>query len=294
MELRMENAYHDDNTHLTKTALSVFCESPVEYYHQFITGKMQRRQQTEAMIDGTILHSLFLDDLAIDELIGVYPDSCLNKNGGLIGVNAKKHRASNPQSYWMKEQDRDRIRETYERLQDTAIGEAIAECSEYEQEMRAKVYGTLCKCKPDIAGDVGEYWMVYDLKFTDSIKQFGNTARKLKYWLQDAHYSAVIRELTGKQVVFKFIAAETVFPYRVAIRSYNPIKREMATKYHKSKIADLQACLASGEWRDRWDEDLPLSEWDCEAGEILFDDTTLDAMNESVEDVSELMEGMPF
>jgi hypothetical protein len=286
------NAYHEDNSHLTKTALSVFCDSVLEYYHQFVTGKMQRRKQTQDMIDGTVLHSLFLDGKELDDLVGVYPDSCLNKNGGLIGVNAKKHREANRQSYWMKEQDRDRIRTTFLQLQDTAIGEAIAECSEYEQEMKSVVYGVPSKCKPDIAGDVGEYWMVYDLKFTDAFKQFDRTSRAFKYWLQDAHYSAVIRELTGKPVIFKFIVAETTFPYRVAIRSYNPIKREMAAKYHKSKVLDLQACVKSGIWKDNWEEDLPLSEWDCQAGEVLFDDQTLDAMNESVDEYEEME--MPF
>ena len=285
--------YHDDASEVTKTALTVFCESQVEYYHQFITGKMQRRQQTEAMIDGVVLHSLFLDGKELDDLVGVYPDSCLNKNGGLIGVNAKKHREANRQSYWMKESERDRIRTVWTNLQDTAIAEAIAECSEYEQTMRASVYGVPCKCKPDIAGDVGEYWLVYDLKFTDAIKQFPRSSRQFKYWLQDAHYSAVIRELTGKPVLFKFIVAETVFPYRVSIHSYNPIKREMAAKYHKSKLLDLAACLRTNIWKDNFEEDLPLSEWDCEAGEVLFSDEALDAMNAPVDVESEMME-MPF
>ena len=275
--------YHEDTTHLTKTALTVFCNSPIEYYHQFITGQMPRRQPTQEMIDGTVLHSLFLDNRELDEIVGVYPDSCINKAGGLIGLNAKKHRLANPQTVWMKEADRDRIRTTFDRLADTAIGDAIAECSEYEQEMRANVFGVPCKCKPDIAGDVGEYWMVYDLKFTETIKSFGRTALMFKYWLQDAHYSAVIQELTGKPVVFKFIAAETVFPYRVSIRSYNPIKREMAAKYHKSKVLDLQACLTSGVWKDNWDEDLPLNEWDCQAGDVMFDESASDTSEQLME-----------
>jgi hypothetical protein len=193
----------------------------------------------------------------------------------------------------MKESERDRIRTVWTNLQDTAIAEAIAECSEYEQTMRASVYGVPCKCKPDIAGDVGEYWLVYDLKFTDAIKQFPRSSRQFKYWLQDAHYSAVIAELTGKPVLFKFIVAETVFPYRVSIHSYNPIKREMAAKYHKSKLLDLAACLRTNIWKDNFEEDLPLSEWDCEAGEVLFSDEALDAMNAPVDVESEMME-MPF
>lgn len=285
--------YHEDTSHLTKTALTVFCDSPVEYYHQYITHKMPFKKQTATMIDGTVLHALFLEAKKLDDVVGVYPDDCINKAGGLIGANTKKHRSANPNLYWMKEQDRDRIKTTYERLKDTAIGDAIGECSEFEQTMRAKVYGSLCKCRPDIAGDLGPYWVVYDLKFTPTIRQFPQSSRAFRYWLQDAHYSAVIRELTGKPVVFKFIAAETAFPYRVSIHSYNPIKREMAAKFHKSKVLDLQACLASNVWKDNIDEDLPLNEWDCGgAGEVLFDDDVLDDLNTTVDELEEVE--MPF
>lgn len=285
--------YHEDTSELTKTALTVFCQSPVEYYHTYVTKLMQPKQATAPMIDGVVLHAMMLEKKSIDQVVGVYPPDCINKVGGLIGANTKKHRAANPHLYWMKAQDRDHIQETYERLKDTAIADAIAECSEFEKTMRAKVYGMPCKCRPDIAGDIGPYWVAYDLKFTPSIHQFPQSSRQFRYWLQDAHYSAVIRELTGKPVVFKFIAAETVFPYRVSIRSYNQIKREMAAKYHKGKVLSLQACLASGVWEDRFDEDLPLSEWDCGAGDdVLIDEEQFDLINQPVEESEEVE--MPF
>jgi hypothetical protein len=238
---------------------------------------------------------MFLERKSLDDLVGVYPASCINKNGGLIGANTKKYREVNPGLFWMKEADRDRIANTYARLKDTAICEAIAECSEYEETMRAKVYGKQCKCRPDIAGDIGEAWVVYDLKFTPNFRQFAQSSRAFKYWLQDAHYSAIIRELSGKPVIFKFIAAETVFPYRVSIRSYNQIKREMAAKYHKSKVLDLIACERTGIWKDNIDEDLPLTEWDVEgAGDVLFDDQDLDALNAPVDETETADMEMPF
>lgn len=286
--------YHDDQTEITKTALNVFCDSPLEYYHQFITGQMPWKKTTAPMTDGIVLHGMFLENKPIDSLVGVYPDSCINKAGGLIGANTKKHRDANPELYWMKVADRDRIMETYNRLKDTAITSAIEECSHFEQTMRATVYGTKCKCRPDIAGDVGPYWVVYDLKFTPSIRQFPQSSRAFRYWLQDAHYSAVIQELTGKPVVFKFIAAETCFPYRVFIHSYNPIKREMAARYHKSKICDLQACMNSGIWTDKVNEDLPLSEWDCECGDVFMEEDAFESLNQPVDEETNETVDMPF
>lgn len=285
--------YHEDTSHLTKTALTVFVQSRQEYYHQFVAKDMPRRESTQEMIAGTVLHAMFLEGKSLDDLVGVYPESCINKNGGLIGANTKKYREVNPGLFWMKGKDRDRLETTFVRLRETAIGEAIAACSQFEHEWRAKIYGKACKCRTDIAGDMGTHWVVYDLKFTETIGAFVRSSRTLKYWLQDAHYTPIIAESVRKPVVFKFIAAETVYPFRVRIHSYNEIKREMAAKFHKSQVIDLMNCERTGDWSDLVEEDLPLSEWDVSgAGEVLFEDVDFDAINAPVEKTEEME--MPF
>lgn len=245
--------YHDDTSELTKTALNVFVDSPYEYYLQFETRQMKQREQTKPMITGIVQHAMFLEQKKLDDLVAVYTSECFKKDKKSLNPKpAEAFRLANAGKFCMKERERDNIAETYDRLKDSAIAHAIAECSEFEKTKRATVYGVPCKCKPDIAGDIGESWVVYDLKFTDSIAGFVKTSRSFRYWLQDAHYSAVIQELTGKPVVFKFIAAETVFPYRVRIYEYDGIKREMAARFHKSKVLDFAACRRSKVWPDRF------------------------------------------
>lgn len=267
--------YHSDTTHLTKTALTVFCDSPREYYLQFVTQEMERKRTTKAMATGTALHAMLLENKKLEEVVGIYPDSCLRSDGGLNWKPAGQYRLENPGKVaFCKAEDAESIQIVYDNVKDSVISQAIQEAEHFEKEFRETVYGTKCKCKPDIAGDIGEYWMVYDLKFMDRVdpESFKRSARAFKYWLQDAHYSAVLRELTGKPVVFKFLAVEVQFPFRVQAYWYGARQREIARDYHKTKIIDLQACIRSGDWGDNWPNELPLNEWDVggdKSGELL-------------------------
>lgn len=284
--------YHEDTSDLTKTQLSIFIDCPAEYEAQFITHTMPRKKQTAEMIVGVCCHAAMIEHRNLDDIIGVYPDSCLKSDKTLNGKPAAKHRAENPGKYWMKEHERDNIKKVYERLKDTAIADAIRASTKFEYVWKANLYGRNCKCMTDIAGDTGSQWDVWDLKFTDNIRQFYKTSKQFKYWLQDAHYSPIVTKNVGKPVSFRFLVAETVPPYRVRIHYYDEIKREAAAKFHKSQILNFIACEQSGKWPDTYDPHLPLSEYDLGASDVLFDDEALDAINESVDDYEEME--MPF
>ncbi|NCX56405.1 MAG: hypothetical protein EBW87_04310, partial [Burkholderiaceae bacterium] len=56
--LESTDDYHSDTSAISKSMLSVFMDSPVEYYHQFITGLMPRKAPTKRMKIGTICHAI--------------------------------------------------------------------------------------------------------------------------------------------------------------------------------------------------------------------------------------------
>ncbi len=70
--------------------------------------------------------------------------------------------------------------------------------------------------------------------------------------------------MSGKPTVFKFIAVETLFPFRVQVYTYDPRSREIARDYHRKKIEQLLECEKTGDWSDRWNGDLLLNPWDVE------------------------------
>lgn len=261
--------YHEDTTHLTKTALSVFCDSPQEYYLQFVAKAMPRKQPSKVMLVGTVLHSVLLENIAIEAAIAIYDESCLQSNGSLNWRTAAKFRDANPGKVCMKEADAEAIYDVYKAIQDTLIYEAIAQGQHFEKTFSADVHGMPCKCKPDIACDMGDYILLYDLKFMEQINPlaFQRSAKNFRYYLQDAHYSGVMRELSGKPVQFRFIAIETKLPYRVQPYWYIGQSREMARDFHKSKLIDLQACQRSGVWSDNWANEIVLHPWEI-GGEV--------------------------
>ena len=259
--------YHKDTAALTKTALTVFCDSPREYYLQFVTQDMERKATTAAMSKGTVLHAMLLENKPLNEIVGVYPESCLRSDGGLNWKPAAQYRQDNPDKLgYFKQDAAEDIQIVYDAIKDTCIATAIEESSHLEEVFEATVHGRLCKCKPDIAGDVGEYWCVYDLKFMDRIypKAFWRSSKNFRYYLQDSHYSGVITTLYQKPVVFRFIACELLYPYRVQMYQYDPRSREIARDYHRKKVNELIECERTGDWSDKWNGDLTLNPWDVE------------------------------
>ena len=259
--------YHDDASEVTKTALTVFCESQIEYYLQFVTQEMERKRATREMSVGTVLHAMLLEFKKLDEVIGIYPESCLKTDGSINWKPAAQFRADNPDKLgFFKASAAEDIQIVYDAVKDGPIATAIEESSHLEKEFHATLYGCPCKCKPDIAGDVGEYWVCYDLKFMDRIYpgMFSRSARSFRYYLQDAHYSSILTELSGKPTVFKFIAVETQFPFRVKVYSYDQRSREIAHEFHKRKIEQLLECQRTGDWSDKWSGDLILNPWDVD------------------------------
>lgn len=259
--------YHDDTEYLSKTALTVFCDSPREYYLQFVSQEMERKQTTKAMSTGTALHAMLLENKKLEDVVGIYPPECLKVDGGLNWRPAAAYRDANRDKVaFCKAKEAQDVQIVFDAVKDSAIATAIEESSHLEKEFRSVVHGVKCKCKPDIAGDLGEYWACYDLKFMDRISpvMFRRSARSFKYHLQDAHYSSVLTALHDKPVVFKFIAVEVLFPFRVQVYTYNARSREIARDYHKKKVLELAHRREIGDWSDNWDGELILNPWDVE------------------------------
>lgn len=261
-----DQEYHSDRTHISKTMLNLFYKSPVEYYHTYITGLMEEYQPNAAMQLGTIGHAVLLEQKDLDELIAVYPDFCLKSNGALKSDAAEAFQNLNRDKICLKERELEPILKFIEGVsQHELLMEAIEHASSLERRFNAEIEGVKCKCKPDIACDMGQYVLVPDLKFSEDISpdQFRRSAKRLRYWLQDAHYSKVLSEnFGGKPVVFKFYAIETKFPFRMKIYAYEPRSREIAADNHAGKLRDLKVCMDTGVWEDNWEGDLHLNNWE--------------------------------
>lgn len=119
-----------------------------------------------------------------------------------------------------------------------------------------------CRCKPDALYETkGGGLVSVDIKTTRdaSADKFKWSMRDLGYWLQDAHYTAGIESHYGVEVErFLFVAVQTSDHYPCRLFEFSPAMRATARERRNELMAELQACIASGDWSDPG-EDVPTS-----------------------------------
>ena len=81
--------YFQQHDKISSTILKDFDESPEACHgYYFADEKRERPRPTKGMDVGSVVHAVFLEQRALEEVVSTYPDFCLNKNGGLIGVQS--------------------------------------------------------------------------------------------------------------------------------------------------------------------------------------------------------------
>lgn len=111
-----------------------------------------------------------------------------------------------------------------------------------------KETGEKCKCRPDCISKIGEQLVLVDYKTTDNAEteSFMRSAIKFGYDLQAGMYSESVKENTGYDCPFIFIAQEKKPPYAVnilqadefMIREGNRLFHDLMEIYHEAKITD--------------------------------------------------------
>ena len=260
--------YHQDYTSVSRTMLKLFRQSRVEYNLTYNTRELPPWEPTAPALLGTVLHAMLLEAVPLDDLVLRYPADVLNVNGGLIGKRAEGFRADHPGRVCMKDEDYDGINAAVKVVMaHPELRDVLDAVGHKEHRFDADLFGVPCKCKPDIAGDLGEFIAAYDLKFMKNVDpdSWRRSSKRLAYWLQDAHYSRVLEAKFGKPVRFRFCCIETKAPYRVQWYWYEPRSREIAFDEHKRLLLALKECRESGDWSDNWESECTISPWDIEA-----------------------------
>ena len=264
-------SYHAETDSLSCSQLKVFCKSKRDYYEQFITGLMPKKQSTRGMVLGTICHAMLLERKSIDDVVRRYPESCLKSDGA---INSKPARAFEEQIapvIAVKDDVYEQAITICEAVLSTesvngvpSLGDILRTGAQFEQRIDAEVDGVKCRCKPDIHAVLPDVVSIHDLKFVERIypDDWWRTARMLKYWLQAAHYSRIAQAVYGKPATFRFWAVSVSYPYRVQMYQYESRSSEIANEYHADKLAEFRRCLESGNWHDSWDSNGVITPWD--------------------------------
>ena len=242
--------------------LSVFCDSRLDYYHQFVTGLMPRKAPSKPMVLGTIVHAMLLERKLVTDVAILYPNECYKKDGFSINpVPARAFEDANPGKLAVKEEVMDQAELICESAMKSILGPVLSLDVEFEQRADAVVCGMPCRCKPDIHSP--KLGLVYDLK-VGQVKpnDFHRSAKRFKYWLQAAFYVDILSTLHNRPFTFRFFAIEPTFPFRVQMYEYDESSMETAHKFSQDKLRELKACQETGDWSDQWSPTVVLGPWD--------------------------------
>ncbi len=267
--------YHADYGSVSRTMLSVFKESRSQYRLMYVDKTMSPRMPSKVMVEGLIGHACLLEDKQVYDVAIYYPTTCLKSDGSINSKPAETFRQDHPGFYYLKRDDYTRMEQMVEVLRKSDLAKAIRECRDAggsaESRIDANLFGVACKCKPDLHGFVARDTIAcYDLKFGADIRpeSFARSARRFSYWLQDAHYSAVLMgHYAASRVQFRYAAIETQPPYRTHWYWYDERSREIGEEAHAALVKNLAACYDSGDFSDKWDSVLTLSQWEVNSEE---------------------------
>ncbi len=264
--------YHKDFSALSKTALSVFLDDPYKYYLEFVAQSHTfPKKQTRQLTVGVACHAVLLEGKQLMDVVAIYPKSCLNSAGGINPKPAELFRIEQGHKLCVKSEDFDRMVQILASVNASPLGDLIAAATEREEEHRAEILGIKCKCRPDFAAmDYYGRNLIWDLKFQDdcSKKSFRRSAKNFRYWLQDAHYSAICREENDLPTSFQFWIVEAHSPFRVRTYHFSQPTRDEAFSTHLRKLEELKACIESGVWESHDDHEVVLG-----PGEMDWQDT---------------------
>lgn len=253
--------YHTDTTALTRSQLIEFIKSPEVYHGMFIAGTVPHKAPSKQMDIGTVAHAILLERKPIEDVVLALPDSCLKSNGAINPTARDRFSEDNPDRIILKAEEYDNVKAICEAVEKSPLAPVLKVAASCEETIEAEVHGRLCKCKTDILGHVEDHVSAVDLKI-GKLDVFRNNARRLRYWMQDAHYSKVIEAHHGKPCVFRFCMIESQPPFRVRWWWYDQPSRETARKHHQEQVERLLKCEAAGVYEDDHDPILVLSPWE--------------------------------
>jgi exodeoxyribonuclease VIII len=275
----MDNEEYHAIDRVQTSSLKMLMRNPREYQACYVTGERAKPDLSEKrqVMIGDCVHQALLEKRDITELIVPYPVDCLGAGERLKPKQSKEFRESMKREgkIAVKDDEFKRIFSICNAVLRHELGLLIGRDDivfETPVFWTDSLTGLDCKAKPDFMYEDDSSVTCYDLKVSESISPdgWGRIAKRLGYWLQDAHYSSGLAHTTGKPVRFVFWVVESVWPFRVARYEWDQISRERASEAYFRLLEELKRRTEKDDWKEDWESSsnmLTLDPWDVGAGE---------------------------
>lgn len=270
--------YHSDFSAISNSMLSDFLESRRLYEGRYVTGTIPRKEPSDRMDTGSIIHAVLLEQKPLRSIVEKYPKSCLKSNGHKNAGPCKQFESECRDKgieYVVKDDQFDLIRAVTNEFRRSLVYTWI----DREETLREHtIYwtnelGQKCRCKIDFAIPLSDRVLAFDLKCTDfhTPQAWAKEVKyKKRYQTQLCHYSdGLKREFPDetadgmKRIEWRWICVNPsapVTPGSVCVNRLEEPDREqypgvkwdvdVMNEMYWSTMRDLKACYESGDWSD--------------------------------------------
>lgn len=266
--------YHADYA-IGSSMLETFRSSRREYYERFVARTLPPKESTPAMLLGDLVHLLVLEPDRFEHAVAEpYPELAPD------GKKWLRRKGSDHERWWAEEEEarRGKIACSVETI-DTAktVAQAVRRHPVVERMLQVGVTerslwwtdeesGLECKCRFDIVTPDG---LAMDLKTTRCVAPgaYARQVMALGYHRKAAHYLDGLRRYAGAAAAFVHVAAETSYPFRVAVYAIDDFDGggdSLGQQQRRETLRQLADCVAKDEWQEPWEShvtDLRLPGW---------------------------------
>lgn len=230
--------YHGDLEHDSSTSLRKFEESPGKYYHERITGRIKRKQETDAMRLGSAAHAAILEPEKLHQLISVIPPEVLTKDGKKAGSKFDLWSWKHRDKILLKQDEYDLLRWKVDAVrEDKDARELLETCTVFEHSIFwVTEDGYKLKCRLDMANE--QMHVIGDLKSIADLSRIAYSVEDRSYLSQAALYCWGYEHLYGTWPEFKYLWVESDPPFECVI---TPLNREQLTAGMTANYRTLHA-----------------------------------------------------
>jgi hypothetical protein len=274
---RMEAEDYHAAPGIGKHSLDYIADCPLKY----ALYKQHGVTPTGAMELGTLLHTAVLEPKKLREAFHVRPIEYTNEKGESKAWNSnakvcQSWMESHTDKPIIKASEVEKINNIVTSVHQNPIAGPIVTSENLLTEVsmfsRCEHTGILKKGRADgiTIDDEGRVWMI-DCKFVnDASKEgFRRQVQDLRYYVQAAYYTDLIKELVGLDVQFLFFAVETSpmheqsDVHRVMTYALHPLEIEMGRNNYLRDLQIYKRCVETGNWPGNMDRIhvLTLSNW---------------------------------
>ena len=206
-------------------------------------------EQSKALLFGIALHSYILEQEAFNEEYAVIPQcDRRTKEGKNTYANFI---AENEGKFFVTTDDMEMITAMSKSINNVPIARKLLE-GLHEQSFfwTDELTGEKCKCRPDILMEIGGMTIIADIKTCESAETetFMRKAIDYGYDLQAAMYCEGVKQSTGKECSFVFIAVEKSEPYAVNVMQADKLMMLRGTDKFREYIGTYHYCKANDDW----------------------------------------------